>query len=316
MTTIYLDQNKWIDLAKARLRLGVDGALKGSLAAITQRVADGDWAVPLSATHYMELARIKKPHRRRDLGETMWQVSRGQTLASPSSMMHHEIDEALAKRIPGLQKRPFSLLGRGAAHAFGMPDRQYEVPAFARPRLSREDLATFQSMAQEVIERSLLTGSTPDGIAAPTMGFTEHNARFMQHLVDLPEILSDVPRDKWHDVLMALSIIDIKEPLAIALEHHALEWSRLNGHDRTELSRLLLDLPSRVVDLHMHWQMAKNPNLRPKQNDLEDWAALIPAAVYCDVMVCEKHFADLLGRERFKPHAEVITDVRELRNLL
>lgn len=83
-----------------------------------------------------------------------------------------------------------------------------------------------------------------------------------------------------------------------------------------ELTALVQDMPSRRTEIHLHRQIIKNPSLKPKDNDLEDWSGLGPATAHCDVVVCEKHFANLLHRDGFRPHARVITDLRELPDVL
>lgn len=316
MKTVYLDQNKWIDLARARFRQDADQLLKRTLTTVLDASESGDWAFPISSTHYIEIARIGNRRRRVQLGEVMWDVSRGRTIASYSAMVRHELDRALSARFSGITVRPFELLGQGVSHAFGMDRPDYRIPAFLRPTVSSRLAAGFEAAAQETMERSVLTGQGPDGIEAPTVGHTVHNERFMRHLNDLPSTLSGLPREKWHDALVSMSLADILEPVNEALAFHELDLGQLLGQGVAELSTFVHELPTRAIDLHMHWQIAKNPSLQPKPTDLEDWGALVPAAAYCDFLVCEKHFADLVARDGFRVHAEVLTDVRELMPVL
>lgn len=74
-------------------------------------------------------------------------------------------------------------------------------------------------------------------------------------------------------------------------------------------------MPSRRVDLQLHRQYLKNPQLRPRVTDLEDWAGLAPAAMYCDLLVCERHFANLVVRDGFRTRARVLTSLEGLRGL-
>lgn len=57
----------------------------------------------------------------------------------------------------------------------------------------------------------------------------------------------------------------------------------------------------------MHRQVLKNEQYKPKQSDLEDWGGIGVASCYCDVVVCEKHFANLLQRDGYKPKARIET---------
>jgi hypothetical protein len=76
------------------------------------------------------------------------------------------------------------------------------------------------------------------------------------------------------------------------------------------------DMPTRTIDIHMCSQIIKNPKLKPKDSDLEDWAGLGPAVQYCDVVVCENHYADLATRGNFKTKAKILTNIAELVEIL
>jgi len=66
-------------------------------------------------------------------------------------------------------------------------------------------------------------------------------------------------------------------------------------------------MPTRILDVHLHRQVLKNDQYRPKKSDLEDWGGIGVASCYCDVVVCEKHFANMLSRNNYKPTARVVT---------
>jgi hypothetical protein len=68
---------------------------------------------------------------------------------------------------------------------------------------------------------------------------------------------------------------------------------------------LINNMPTRPVDLHLHKQVLRNPKYVAKHTDLEDWASLAVASCYCDVVMCEKHMADMLTRDKFKTHARI-----------
>lgn len=115
----------------------------------------------------------------------------------------------------------------------------------------------------------------------------------------------------------AIALTDIIDPVNEALEFHDLSWERdLEPLGKEGLASVVRGMPSRRTEIHLHRQIIKNPNLKPKDNDLEDWSRLGPATAHCDVVVCEKHFANLLHRDGFRPKARVITDVRKLPEVL
>ena len=295
MKLIYLDQNKWIALARAYYGQRDSDGLRPVVSAAFASAADGSAVFPLSAIHYMETWRARNVHARARLGVCMWELSRGQTLACWESIIRHE----LALRFPQVTPSPFSRLGSGAAHAFGMPP----------------DATRILGVEPDVVERCILTGETPDGVKEPPFRVDTHRLRFRKHLEELPSTLAQLPPDRRKDALYALSLAEIVELLDEVLGRYGIR-AAFRGLKAADLTALVDDLPSRRIDLHLYQQFLRNPALRPRDSDLEDWAGLGPAAAYCDVLVCEKHFADLIQRDGFVPHATILTDLPQLETLL
>lgn len=115
MKVVYLDQNKWIDVARAFHGKAVDTDLKAAFADI-RRFSQREAAVfPLSWVHYLETAKNKNHERRKRLGTAMWELSRGHTMASYRAIVRFELESALAKRFPGVVPRDFRLVSRGGS---------------------------------------------------------------------------------------------------------------------------------------------------------------------------------------------------------
>lgn len=312
MKVVYLDQNKWIDVARAFHGKVDDPALKAAFADVRELSGQGAVAFPLSAVHYMETAKITNHQRRKRLGTAMWEISGGRTMASHREIVRYELESALARRFPSVTPRDFSLLSRGVAYAF---DEQYSyrIPDEYRNKLPAGVAAEWESELQDVLEKAVITGEGPGGIRMPSPDFRQPNMSFRAHLETLPKRDSLLPPGKREDFLHAVALNDIKDPVNEVLEFHGLSWERdLLPLGKDGLTALIQDMPSRKTDVHLHRQILKNPTLNPKDNDLEDWSGLGPAAAHCDVVVCEKHFANLLRRDGFSPNARVITDVRKL----
>lgn len=316
MKIVYLDQNKWIDLARSFHGKDADAHLAAALTSVRAASEQGSAVFPLSAIHYMEIARIRDPQRRARLGTVMWELSRGATIASNRAILIHELEEALARRFPHVRPRPFVLISKGVNHAFGMDRPEYRIPEPFRSQLPPKRVAHFERTARAVMEESLITGVGPNGTSAPPFGITSHNHIFKQHLENLYPTISQLPPEKWDDALHAISMVDITEPLHEVLQHQGVELADLAIDGKEALTRFMQDLPSRAVDIQLHRQVLRNPQLKPKITDLEDWGGLGPAAAHCDILVCEKHFANLLLRDGFRPSATIITDIRDLPQLL
>jgi hypothetical protein len=316
MKIIYLDQNKWIDLARSYHGKDNDPDLKATLSYLLQETKQGSIVLPLSATHYMEIARIRDPQRRSRLGTVMWELSGGTTIGSYRAMLIHELECALARRFAHVHPTTFTLLARGLAHATGVPIDRYRIPEPARSQLPTDEAEAFEKATQEEIERSTVTGQGPGGIQMPQFGISQQNHDFKNHLDTLLQKLSSIPRTQWDDALIGISLMDIQEPLNEVLERNRLTLLDLVNRGKDDTRRFVEELPSHQADLQLHRQIIRNPKLKSKLTDLDDWAGLGPATAYCDFVVCENHFADLLLRDGFRPRATIARDIRALPDLL
>ena len=289
---VYLDQNKWIQIARV-----VHGKDRDqSVSVLTAMAEAGTLQLPLSAMHYIETARTSNEGRRERLGTVMWRLSRGQTLLSQREIVIYESEVALSQVFPSIRPRKLALLGIGASHAFGI-DYSSHLPPAVRLRF----------------ERTLVTGECFNGRRPPHFSSEQHRLAFQKHLSDFRAILEqDLPQERWTDALRAMSLVEVLEPLYQAAALHGISTELLEGLGTERLTRLVDAMPSRQVDIHLHLQVLKNKQYLPKKHDLEDWGALGIAAAYCDAVVCEKHFRDLIARDGFQTKATVLRDLSEL----
>jgi hypothetical protein len=83
-----------------------------------------------------------------------------------------------------------------------------------------------------------------------------------------------------------------------------------------KMRQMLDNMPTSRIDIHLHRQVARNKQYASKETDLEDWAGLGVGAAYCDIVVCEKHFRDLISRDKFETRAKVISDLSAVARLV
>ena len=90
-----------------------------------------------------------------------------------------------------------------------------------------------------------------------------------------------------------------------------LNTTHLERLNEERLKQVLDSMPTRRVDLHLHRQVLRNAQYVARVSDLEDWGSLAVASSYCDVVVCEKHMADMLGRDGFVTPARIETSLEQ-----
>jgi len=282
---IYLDQNKWIEIAAA-LKAGIASAPE-VITMIGAAVDHGYASFPISAGHVFETWKAASAQRRHALAPTMATISKNYTIAAPSKLLPGELDRAFQRRFGRpLFPLPIVPFGWGLAHSFGQPLPQLseETRAMLRednPNLTEQEITAW-------IEMVLLAGPPEDlpvaGIAQPPLQFaeafaTEENAqaqRFSQHGAD---------KDLRRRAVAARAMIDIKEPIEGAQARASVSTTELFALGEEGATELMLDLPSRAPGLEMMWWQHDNPQTEWKPNDLNDISYLSVAVAYCDVVV-------------------------------
>jgi hypothetical protein len=289
---IYLDQNKWIELAKM-----VHGKDKSARAKRVLRdfeaASDGRHAeLPLSSFHYIEASRISNVDRKVRLGAVMWRFSRGVTIIGYPAVVRNELEVALAKHFPQITAGSISILGRGHAHAFCAPPLQGVL-----------------AHIEEEVERSMLVGNQALSIKPLASHSIKYREHFREHLATLHTRYKNVPKELRENWLYAMSMIDILNAINDMIHKHRLPKEALEGLGEQKLKQVIDDMPTRRVDVHLHKQVLRNSSYVARPTDLEDWGSLAVASSYCDVVVCEKHMADMLKRDGFRTQARIEVDL-------
>ena len=291
---VYLDQNKWIELAQIFHGKSSSQKDSGLLKEIEASIECG-FKYPLSAIHYMEFARISDVERRKRLGEVMSKYSRGLTLASIRAIAIKEIEVSLKQFFQKIKLRSFNLIGNGIEHAFGQ--------SFDKP---------FPDRLNRFIDEAILNGIDNFNIEPISHFSTEHREKFRAHLESLHQTKTKLDKSKWENWLYAMTITDILKPLYFVMKNNGIDKDAFENFSADQYKKFVDAMPSRHLDVHLYRQVLKDSNYKPKISDLEDWAGLGIAACYCDVVVCEKHFASMLKRDKFKTHARVVTSLSEI----
>jgi len=118
---VYLDLNHWIGLSDAVVGRSQGDNYRDALAASREARRSGRATFPLSATHYMEIAKIVDPSRRSNLAAIMEELSGFATLASRPVVTRLEIEAVLDQEL-GLAPSPppvVDLVGWGVRHSVG-----------------------------------------------------------------------------------------------------------------------------------------------------------------------------------------------------
>lgn len=291
---IYLDQNKWIELAQMTHGKGCPDKAKRVLRDFNAAIDGNQVSLPLSACHYIETSRISNIGRKTRLGATMLAYSKGTTIVGYPAVARYELEVALSKHFPQIKANELPVLGRGHTHAFGTPPLRGILAAF-----------------EDDVERSMLVGSEKFELPPLASNISQQRKKFHNYLATIHSRQMLVPKGMRENWLYTMSMIDILDPINEVLAKYCIPFESLGRLGSSKLKEVIDDMPTRRFDIHLHKQVLRNPNYKSRESDLEDWASLAVASSYSDVVVCEKHMADMLKRDGFQTKARIEVDLEK-----
>ncbi|MUL47109.1 hypothetical protein FZI85_04055 [Mycobacterium sp. CBMA293] len=316
--TVYLDQNKWIDLARAATGHPRGAEFVETLAVLKQAADDGIARFPLSCAHYLETGKQHDRTKRIELSRTMLRLA-GQLRIAPShTMVPWEIRRALIS-VFGLQRAvpKLELFGDGVAHAFSAPSLRYAAPAQWQDALPPEVLAALQARGEAEFEALVLGDDMPQG--GPQIGnlrLRDHmnltGDRFVRGQQTIAAWISEAGRHRLKEIMLATAFVDISEPLATAATELGITANQLADN----VEDIIHAIPSRWTEMQLRHRRQANPQKAWEDNDLNDVISLSIAVPYCDVVVTERSWAAHTNAakiaDRFgtlvTPHLQAVVD--------
>jgi hypothetical protein len=324
MKRVYLDQNKWIELARAASGQATASATS-CLAECRKALADGRASFPLDLERYFETSKPNSARWRNDVSRVMAELSRFDGLTLPKLILPMEIDLALQKRagLP-LEPRYVSVFGRGIAHISGGSVTTPSVPT----ELSVEAGTNLGSAWQENAEY-LVLATPPEELWSDQFRQTRealrrmhHAGRYLAHETGLGRTLREHgwgAGERLSHAIAESDFVDIKPVLAEAMWRAGIPPEDFQlVIPRGGIPGFIDDLPTRAVTCAMRRARHSQPQQRWTLTDLVDITSLPPAVVYCDVVVTERQWAQRLTADgtakRFG--TAVIPELAELTKIL
>lgn len=328
MLRIYLDQNKWVDLARSR-KSGFTDELGEVWHLANASVEAGLASFPLSAVHYYETNKRVDQTSRWNLAVTMAELSRVHTIAGSSTLVPAEVTAAATRIASGGTISPsIDAFGRGAAHALGAEPTTFEglssIEELKAAGMPPDMLDLVRRGLVEAVELAVLarteTSTRARDIAAITrshMGtvdrkFADAQRRFAS------ELKTHRLTHRRDEGLSRFDLVDVIPLFNRALAQHGVMFTPEQFEDIEVVDELLHEVPSKWVVREMRRVRHRNPQQPWTESDLNDMNALSGAVVYCDVVVTERQWAHHLNKEGVAKHndTKVISNLREVTGLL
>jgi hypothetical protein len=309
---LYLDQNKWIDLARAYYGKQEGEPIREALAAVQAAVDSGKLVVPFSLVNVIETTASKDQTRRNRLAEFLVLLSHGNAVLPFTVTIGWEMTNALRSLLH--RGKPihvrYSLISPGIDHALGRRPR-VEAPTLAMesaimseilsPRATLDALRRLGDNQEWKEQKDDLENGAVAMFERIRAWATSTLTPSQQRIYMLAELLTKGQEGRAFKA--ALKNADVTRA-----EFRAL-FASAGDQDR-----FMERVPALDVHLTLATERDQNPDQQIKRTDMRDLAWLAVALPYGNLVVCEKNWAHFVRACRLHERygTTVITNAREL----
>jgi hypothetical protein len=285
---VYLDQNKWIELARAAKFPAEYPDLHALLEAITQEVSAGRLALPLTATNIYETHKINDPQRRHDLASVQAYLSRGLVFRGRHKRLEAEVTDVLRSAY-GLPSAPreqnwflsnvfFEAFAEWGDERFGFAISE-RVLEFIR---NRPDFFLYDYwLATPEDVRLYAVRTFSDGSEQLRQRIEDRRRRHANESLSLRRRIQNV------------ILLDNEIELIIGFAKKAgIPWSTVTDIGGSNARRIMSDVPTYYVEREIGLRL--EAQTRPiDENDFRDMQSFCAIVPYADEVITENHFASL-----------------------
>lgn len=313
MQKVYLDQNKWIELARSYHNRTDNW--DDDLNLYMERAKSGHAVFPLSSAHVIETNKAGDLDRRGRLAEVMVLLSKGVFVAPPSVVQPYELECAVAEtfEVEVSSSQP-QLYGTGIEFAFGEepiePSEHLPVPLQKRFRSIIESPAVVKLFLQGV--QGLENLNTQGRKAVD--GIEEDYAKSVEAFRGKAEEYSQETRYRAH--IGNLLLAEQEKLLPVLAKDLTIDDVLELGPEG--IANFIRSAPTYDVEISLATQRNEHHDREADKNDMIDLGFLGMAIPYCDVVITENFWADLAKRERLgdKYNTLISGDLEDLTEIL
>src|ERR1700686_4795914 len=331
---VYLDLNHWISFAQASNGHPNGITFVDTLKASKAAKSAGSAVFVLSATHYMELNKIKDPSQRQAIADVMEALTGFASLMDRVVVMNLELDAMLdpfARQASPLSRRP--LLGRGVRHSFGRAsgvrimgpngDATEEV----RAQMGAKAFDDFVVQAELQLDRSVLRGPADDEVKKlralgwkpeSSLQVAEKRAAQERELSPTLDAETRWRRGRLRDLVAARELCtEFEGILPKVLARRQLALTDVIS-DQESGRKFVRAMPSTEVSIELKTGWHRNRDKNWTANDIYDIDATALAVPYCDIVVTEKacHHALTTARLGERMHTGLLRNLEDLPDTL
>jgi hypothetical protein len=313
MRIVYLDQNKWIELARAAKSPAEHPENHALLQEIADAVAGGRLMLPLAATDIYETHKINDRERRSELASFQALFSGGVVFRGRHKRLEVEISALLRSiyNLPDAPEEPNWFLSKVFFEAFLESDDE----RFAAP-LSDHLLNLLRARSDFCLYDYLI--NCPEAVRLGAVKrFSAGSEKLRQRVEKRRAQHSNESESMRRKLYSALLMIDEIELILTIAQRAGVAWSSTSDMDASNARRIITDVPTYYVEREIALRLeAQDRALH--ENDFRDMQSFCAVLPYADQVIGENQFVNLALQAGLnkKYRTELATNILALRKYL
>lgn len=290
---IYLDQKDWINLARAYYNRSDGQQYKPVLKKVSEAVANKKAIFPLSFTHVIETNKRRDLESRKRLARVMAEISQGNTIAPQFQMTLSELNRAFAVRYKARIPKLNSVFGFGIPFAFGMELVIKDTKNTPVKPTKEMRQIIHDTLTNKEITTQILIGNDMK-LAGAIVTLKENRMKHVEAAEELRKRVRDydVRLLKW--VYIANLMLGLHEDLTKILAGYGQTLDAFLKIGEDQFETFFAKVPSLDTEIELATKRNKHWDKRIDGNDVSDITSLSVAIPYCDIVVTEVFWANIV----------------------
>lgn len=310
MKFVYLDLNKWVDLA--RCAAGKKPSLQPVLDFLIENGKAQKICCPASLTTLIEVNKQRNKRRREELAKFVAGFSGGVFITPSYVLQDWELRNAIVQSFGIPNDRPGAkIFGHGVDFAFGS-----DFNEDLRAKLGSNQIENLKSPEAAY----LFMAGTDESQHYLELGrkiIWEQSARYVDAVEDFRVKATDESKDVRRRAVIANELLGHRDQIVTPLAEYDLQFQDLLDLGRPALKSFFTHAPSINVWNNLNASRNEHGDRAVQQNDLQDLCSLSTAIPYCHAVVTEKFWTRLSRQHNFssKYSTLITSNLFDLMNL-
>lgn len=300
MKYIYLDQNKWIELAKG---IKDENPMYISLyETIQEKVEKEEWAFPISLIHIIETVKRKNETSKKDLLDLMFSISKGWSICEYMTADSIEFNSWINNKFVEVSELRNKIIRPDWAMIIGIFTEQICYKINDHPCTPEEvdkikKLTNVHSCDREIFDFicTILSNGVNEDEEDYYQCYNDARKSFQSWKTENKNCEDYREKHLYPAYLIQVFFEVYREKitgLSPEMKENLLELFQKNSKNKTKMIANLETLPGFNVHNRLLFELCNNPDRDVHEHDFNDLAYLRVAIPYCDVVIGEKYWCD------------------------